>query len=133
MRRFLIAALFGLTTALAAGAAHATTPGQTPAQQCFASSNWRGWSAPGNGDVLYIRVRLHEYYRIDLTPGTHVRRSFDRFLVNVVHGSGWICSPLDLQLTLRDRDGYAEPLIARAIRKLTPEEVAAIPRADLPG
>jgi hypothetical protein len=52
--------------------------------------------------------------------------------VSRIRGSNWICSPLDLDLTLSDHLGFREPLIARSLRKLTPEEVAAIPRKDLP-
>jgi hypothetical protein len=63
------------------------------------------------------------------SPGLH---NGDRFLVNRVRGSDWICSPLDLDLTLADHNGYREPLISRSLRKLTPAEVAAIPRKDLP-
>jgi hypothetical protein len=69
---------------------------------------------------------------VDLTPGTHARKYGDRFLINQVRGSNWICSPLDLDLTLSDRQGFREPLIARSLRKLTPAEIAAIPRKDLP-
>jgi hypothetical protein len=99
---------------------------------CFRSSDWQGWSAPGDGDVLYLRVFLHEIWKVELTPGTRVRRFPDYFLVNEVRGSPWICSPLDLDLTLASRTGYRQPLIAQSLRKLTPEEVAAIPRQDLP-
>jgi len=101
-------------------------------RDCFLSTAWDGWSAPGNGDVLYLRVHLHDIYKVELTPGTHARKDADRFLVNRVRGSSWICSPLDLQLTLSDHHGFREPLIARSLRKLTPEEVAAIPKKDLP-
>jgi hypothetical protein len=118
-----------MLVATAAGAA----PDQARGNACFASNTWQGWSAPGNGDVLYLRVGLRDIYRVELTPGTHVRRDGDRFLVNRVRGSNWICSPLDLDLTLSDHHGFQEPLIARSLRKLTPAEVAAIPRKDLPG
>ncbi len=123
--------------ALAAAMLVATAAGAAPDQPrrnaCFASNTWQGWSAPGNGDVLYLRVGLRDIYRVELTPGTHVRKDGDRFLVNRVRGSNWICSPLDLDLTLSDHQGFREPLIARSLRKLTPAEVAAIPRKDLPG
>jgi hypothetical protein len=118
-----------------ASVALATAAGAEPRSKsdpCFLSSAWRGWSAPGDGDVLYLRVHLHDIYRVDLTPGAHVRRYPDYFLVNRVRGSDWICSPLDLDLTLSDHAGFQQPLIARSLRKLTPEEVAAIPRKDLP-
>jgi len=120
--------------ALAATAAGATTPGPNPhpAGACFASNTWQGWTAPGNGEVLYLRVGMRDVYRVDLTPGTHVYTDGDRFLVNPLRGSNWVCSPLDLDLTLSDHHGYREPLIARSLRKLTPQEIAAIPRKDLP-
>lgn len=116
---------------LAAGGATAA-PDRAPDRACFASIDWKGWSAPGDGDALYLRVGMHDIYRVELTPGTRVHKSGDRFLVNRVRGSSWICSALDLDLTLSDQHGFREPIIARSLRKLTPAEVAAIPRKDLP-
>jgi hypothetical protein len=121
-----------LATAPAAAATGAT-PDRKPGNDCFLTGSWQGWSAPGDGDVLYLKITMHDIYRVDLTPGSHVRRSPDRFLVNRVRGSNWICSALDLDLALSDAHGFREPLIARSLRKLTPEEIAAIPRKDLPG
>jgi len=135
MTRYRHAALAAVAFAwLLAGPAFATTPasGEAPGKACFASNNWDGWTAPGAGDALLLRVGLKNIYRVELTPGSRVRKSSDTFLVNQVRGSNWICSPLDLQLTLSDSQGFRRPLIARSLRKLTPEEVAAIPRKDLP-
>lgn len=125
--------LAALATALAAATAANAAPAQTPDNPCFASRNWQGWSAPGGGNVLYLKVGLHDIYRVELTPGTHVRKEPDRILINRQRGSDWICSPLDLDLTLSDHHGFREPLIATSLRKLTPAEAAAIPRKDLPG
>lgn len=116
---------------LAATGAHAAADPKAT-RDCFRSIDWEGWSAPQGGDMLLLRVHLHDVYRVDLIPGSHVRKDPDRFLVNRVRGSSWICSPLDLDLTLSDHHGFEEPLFPRAIRKLTPAEVAAIPRKDLP-
>lgn len=124
--------LTALAAALAAASAASAAPNQK-ADACFASRDWQGWSAPGDGDFLYLRVGVRDVYRVDLTPGTHVHKDADRFLVNRVRGSDWVCSPFDLDLTLSDHHGFREPLIARSLRKLTPAEVAAIPRKDLPG
>jgi hypothetical protein len=99
---------------------------------CFASNSWDGWNASADGDALYLRVSMRDIYRVELTPGSHVRKDGFRFLINQVRGSNWICSPLDLDLTLSDHNGFREPLIARSLRKLTPAEIAAIPRKDLP-
>jgi hypothetical protein len=127
-------AALAIAALIAAGSAGATTAPDKPAagRDCFAVNTWQGWSAPGHADFLYLRVGLHDIYRVDLTPGTHVSKDFDRYLINRVRGPDWICSPLDLDLTLADHQGFREPLIARSLRKLTPEEVAAIPRKDLP-
>jgi hypothetical protein len=121
-------------TAFIATAAAATTPPGTPKprENCFLSNSWQGWSAPGDGDVLYLRVNTRDIYRVDLTPGSHARKGGDNFIVNRVRGSNWICSALDLDLTLSDHQGFRSPLIARSLRKLTPAEIAAIPRKDLP-
>ena len=124
----LAAALFTAASTTVATAA----PDRHPERACFASNSWQGWSAPRDGDALYLRVGVHDIYRVELTPGTRVRHDGDRFLVNQVRGSNWICSHLDLDLTLSDHHGFREPLIARSLRKLTPAEVAAIPRKDLP-
>jgi hypothetical protein len=121
-----------VAAALSATAASAAAD-PPAARACFASSTWQGWSAPGDGDMLYLKVGMHDIYRVDLTPGSHVRKEPDQFLVNRVRGSDWICTSLDLDLTLSDHNGFRQPLIARALRKLTPAEAAAIPRKDLPG
>jgi hypothetical protein len=132
-QRYPITSILGAAL-LAAGCTTVATaaPQQTPARDCFASHLWDGWSAPGDGDALYLRVRMHDVYRAELTPGTHVRKYADNFLVNRIRGSNWICSALDLDLTLNDHQGFQAPLIVRSLRKLTPEEIAAIPRKDLP-
>lgn len=131
--RYSIPSVLAAASLAAAGAtAAAAAPERTPDRACFASNSWQGWSAPGDGDALYLRIGIHDIYRVELTPGTHVHKYGDRFLVNQVRGSNWICSPLDLDLTLSDHQGFREPLIARSLRKLTPAEVAAIPRKDLP-
>jgi len=118
---------------LAAPLAHAST--EAPAKSknsCFASSSWSGWSTTADGDALYLRINLKDIYRVDLTPGSHARRYGDQFLINRVRGSNWICSPLDLDLAISDHQGFRQPLIARGLRKLSAEEIAAIPRKELP-
>jgi hypothetical protein len=122
-----------LVAASLATAALGAPPGQKPGNDCFLTGTWDGWSAPGGGDVLYLKVNLHDVFRVDLTPGTHVQKDPDRFLINRVRGSNWICSALDLDLSLSDHHGFRQPLIAVSLRKLTPAEAAAIPRKDMPG
>jgi hypothetical protein len=132
MRRFLTA-LVSVAALTASSAAFAQDQSQpAPSSGCFFSSNWNGWSAPGDGNVLLLRVRPNDIYRVELGPNTRVHKSSDRFLVNQLRGGSWICSALDLDLTLTDPQGFSQPLIARTLTRLTPDEIAAIPREDLP-
>jgi len=127
-----IPSILAVALLAAAGATAATAASERKSEACFASNTWDGWSAPGDANILYLRIGLHDIYKVELTPGTRVRKGADNFLVNQVRGSNWICSPLDLDLSLSDHHGFRQPLIARSLRKLTPAEAAAIPRKDLP-
>ena len=125
--------LCAVVLALILPASAAVAKEQNPARDCFISSSWRGWSAPQGADALYLRVRTNDIYRVDLTPGTRIHRYGSDYLVNEVRGSSWICSALDLDLALVDYNGSARRgIVATNLRRLTAEEVAAIPREDLP-
>jgi hypothetical protein len=100
--------------------------------ECFLSRDWQGWSAPGDSNVILLKVRMHDVWRLELTPGTHVHKYPDYMLVNRIRGSSWLCSPLDFDLMLSDHHGFRQPLIVTKVSKLTPAEVAAIPKKDLP-
>ena len=120
--------------ALAAGAAGAADkqPGGKASHDCFSSKDWGNWSTSNEGDVLYLRVNNRQVYQIDLAKGSHVRKEADNFLISHMRGSDWVCSAQDLDLMLSDHQGFKQPLFPKALRKLTPEEVAAIPKKDLP-
>jgi hypothetical protein len=131
MNRHLGALAAALALDLTATAARADQP--KTHESCFpAGGAWQNWTASKSGDVLYLRVHINDIYRVDLSPGSRAYKSPGYFLVNEVRGSGWICSALDLDLTLASDYGYRKPLIAVSMRKLTPQEVAAIPRKELP-
>jgi hypothetical protein len=124
--------LCAVVLALLLPATASAAPEQASTRDCFISSSWRGWSAPRDADALYLRVRGNDIYRVELTPGIRVHRYGGEFLVNQVRGSSWICSALDLDLALMDYNGFSRSLIATNLRKLTAEEVAAIPPEDRP-
>ncbi|GGE99884.1 hypothetical protein GCM10011611_01860 [Aliidongia dinghuensis] len=131
----------GFAAALLAGLAGATAFAQTapapatpasPKRQCFSLTDWRGgWRAP-NPSVIYIRVNISDVWRIDLSTPSNQLMWPDRHLVSVARGGDAVCAPIDLDLKVADTHGYREPLIAKAITKLTPEEVAALPVKDRP-
>jgi hypothetical protein len=112
-------------SAVALPAAAATSPGSPPARSCFRVTDWQGWRSP-SADVLYLRVRHKDVYRVDLAAGSSRLDGVGSYLISNVR-TGMVCSPLDLDLSVADPSGFSSRLIPKAITKLTPEEVAAIP------
>ena len=122
----LIAAGAGLATA-----AQADTAARSRSS-CFFTNAWQGWSSP-SPDVLLLRVNNRDVYRVELSGGgSSSLRQTGYFLVNQVRGSNTVCSALDLDLAVADHHGFYQPLIARSLTKLTPAEVAAIPKKYRP-
>ena len=95
---------------------------------CFFVTQWRGWKSP-SPDTLYLGINNHDIYEVKLSGGGSTQLSWpDMHLVSIDRGgSGSVCNALDLDLKIADTNGFAEPLIARSLRKLTPEEAAAVP------
>jgi hypothetical protein len=130
-RRLAAGLMAGAALALAAGSALAAS-----SSPCFFITQWRGWKSP-SPNVIYLGVNMHDVYRVDLSAGSPELQWPDVHLISRVMGSDSICSALDLQLEVADnsngfRSGFREPLIAAKLTKLTPEEVAAIPKKYRP-
>jgi hypothetical protein len=122
------AAAVALLSLAAAGTASAA--GST--SSCFLANQWSAWHAP-NPNVIYLRVNSNRIYRLDLSAGSSSLQDPGVHLVSRIEGSDWICSPLDLQLEVADdMGGLREGLIVKSITLLTPDEVKAIPKRDLP-
>ena len=119
--------------ALCAGSAAAqSTSSQAPARSpCFFVTQWQGWSSP-SPNVLYLRINNRDIYRVDLSAGSSMLRAPDMHLVSINRGSNSICSAIDLDLKIADNHGFSEPLIAKKLTKLSPEEAAAIPKKFRP-
>ncbi len=100
----------------------------TPHAPCFWVSEWRGWKSP-SPDTLYLGVNNHDIYEVKLSGGGSTQLSWpDMHLVSIDQGgSGSICTAIDLDLKIADTNGFSEPLIAKSLRKLSPEEAAAVP------
>ncbi|HEY1447881.1 MAG TPA: hypothetical protein VGF33_05050 [Caulobacteraceae bacterium] len=120
-----LSAFAALPVAAATGAASSRAP-------CFFINQWEGWKAP-DANTIYMRVNLRDIYRADLSAGSqHLTWPGTYHLISKVVGSSSICTPLDLQLAVSDSHGFYQPLIVRSLVKLTPEQIAALPRKDLP-
>jgi hypothetical protein len=135
----------GAALLASAGAAYADAPtGRAP---CFFINQWHGWKAP-SPNVLYLGVNMHDVYQVDLSAGSRMLQSPGVHLVSRTNGPDTVCSAIDLQLeVVDDLDGgghiggldrfggggaMREPLIAAKLTKLTPEEIAAIPKQYRP-
>jgi hypothetical protein len=132
LRSGLLAAAASMILATGASAADAPRRGALPSQDCFSTRDWRGWSSP-SPDVLYLKVRNRDVYRVDLLGRQGPRLdSAGSFLVSEPRGSTRVCGPIDLDLKIADDLGFSMPLFPTAITKLTPEEVAALPPRHRP-
>jgi hypothetical protein len=128
--------LTGLVVAAGMLAAPTLAPAASPAKSrdsgpCFFISQWTSSSALDDKTLL-LRVNHRDVYRVDVSGGANELKYPGTFLVSQNHGNT-ICSHLDLQLSTSDNTSHIKtPLIARALVKLSPEEIAAIPKKDLP-
>lgn len=122
---------FSASAAVAHQAPAEPTKPAKPARQCFYLSDWRGWTAPDK-NTLYMKVRGRDVYRVDLAYGSNQLTWPGSHLVSVVRGPDSVCHPLDLDLRVSDGFGFAMPIRAKAITKLTPEEIAALPNKSRP-
>jgi hypothetical protein len=113
-----------------ASAAHADAPPAKPKQSCFFTRDWTGWRSPDE-KTIYLRVNVKDIYKIDLSSGSSLLTWPDSHLINEVRGTDSVCSAIDLDLRVSN-DHVVEPLFVKSIAKLTPEEVAAIPKKYLP-
>lgn len=116
------------TTAALADPPAKPKPASAP---CFFITQWNGWKSP-SPRVIYLGVNMHDVYKLDLAADSTQLGWPDVHLVSDVRGSSSICSAIDLQLYVSDNHGFREPLFPSKLTKLTPEEVAAIPKKFRP-
>jgi hypothetical protein len=125
---------FGLAAlALAASALAATSAGAQPPprqQQCLYVRNINGFSAP-NDHTIYVRSSVNDVWRIDLMTDC-IGLSFKQgFQLRSAGGDRWICDPIQAEVRIRDT-GISQRCPVTGLHKLTPDEIAALPRRDRP-
>ena len=120
-------------SALTGAQAQDTLPQGHKVTRCFFANEWQGWKAP-NDHVMYVRVNMHDVYRVDFASSCHELTWPDSHLVTTFRGSDTVCTPLDLDIkvTQGGPGGIPEPCIASGISQLTPEEAKAIPKEFQP-
>ncbi|HEX4195811.1 MAG TPA: DUF6491 family protein [Caulobacteraceae bacterium] len=127
---------FAASAAIAAGVVLSATaasaqPAANNGNQCFWKRNINGFQAP-NDRTVYIRVGVRDIYRLDLMndcTGLTFRQGIG--LETIPPGDGQICNALQATVVYNDT-GIRNRCPVTAIHKLTPAEIAALPKRDLP-
>jgi hypothetical protein len=121
----------GAVTAVATAPKPAQAADKAGGQSCFNVHNLNGFSAP-NDRTLYIRVGVHDVYRLDLMTdctGLTFRQGIG--LETVPPGDSFICSAIQTEITFHD-NGMHERCPVNAMHKLTDDELTALPKKDRP-
>ena len=126
------ASLFVASSAIQAPAAQAqpAPPPARVAQACFYSSDIAGFSAPDD-HTLFIRTGVHNIWRIDLASDCQDLSFREHIRISAAAGMGSICTPLDLDISTH-ANGMRMRCIVRSLTKLSPDQVAALPKRYLP-
>lgn len=130
-------ALGAMTVAALAPAAQAQTPAAArdrPASDCFYINQLQGDHALSERSVIF-RVNVSDFYRMDFARGCPaLGYPQPRLILTPVGGIGLVCRALDLDVKVGEQGpgSIPEPCIPTDLHRMTPAEVAAVPRKDLP-
>jgi hypothetical protein len=98
--------------------------------QCFVRRNINGFMAP-NDRTVYIRVGVNDIYRLSLMVDCTSLTFRQGIGLESTPGDPWICSAIQATVIYRDA-GITNRCPVSDIHKLTPDEIAALPKRDLP-
>lgn len=120
-----------------AGGAAAQPPSNPPPQasrlrdSCFNARFVNGFAAPDE-ETVYVRVGAREVYRLKLAGGCLDVDWSMAVGLKSRDGSDWICQGYDADLIVPDRGMGPQRCPVSDVRKLTPAEVAALPKKARP-
>ena len=132
MSQFLRMAVAGLAAAGALGSTLPTAeaqpaPAQANANACFQTTQIENTRMVG-AHTLYIRTSARTVYRMDFANDCD-SDSNGPLIVHPVDNSGQICSAIGVDISVRET---GQRCIPTDLARLSPDEVAAIPKKDLP-
>jgi hypothetical protein len=112
----------------AAGLVALALPAQAaPARTCFRMHDVQSHSVVDNR-TIYISARGRDIYRITTSNSCFATKTrSDPLITRSSGGSDMVCKPIDLDLKVGGSGGVS-PCIVSGIDRLTPAEVAAIPK-----
>ena len=121
------------SAAIVVAGAGSASAADARAGQCFRSSQFQGFR-PAGDRAMIVRAGVSDYYRVEFAQACRQITYPGAVLVTRTRGSDMICSGLDWDLKVGDNanPGFAVPCIVSGQRKLTREEVAALPKGQKP-
>lgn len=106
-------------------------PNAGKGHQCFFVTDLGDWRAPNDHTILF-RVARDQVIRLD-TSSCPELTYIDPHLITHWRGTETVCSALDWQLEVApDIHTPGMPCIVQKMTVLTPAEIAALPKKDLP-
>jgi hypothetical protein len=123
-----LAAVVLVLAASAAGAQPART--SAPPRQCFFQRDLNGWKEVGDRQVN-LRAGVRDVYQADLNAPCWNLKWAERLGVEN-RGSSSVCTGDLVVLIVPDHPTGTDRCFARITRKLTPEQVAALPPKQRP-
>lgn len=120
-------ALAASAAALLALTATAANAADKPASknECFWARNVTSFAAPDD-KTLYVRVGVNQVFRFEMF-GSCPEIDWNQRLALVSRGGDNICSGMDAEVVTHSPGIGRQRCAVRSMRKLTPEEVAALP------
>jgi hypothetical protein len=127
MKQILFALLVG-AAAIPASASFAATAGE---RACIDTHRQSSWKAVDN-KTLYISQSKDTVYKVDFAQGCpRMQSPFAKF-ISTQRGSSYICAPIDLDVKVYETPGFTVSCLATGLSKLTPAEIAALPKEAKP-
>ena len=125
-----LAAAAALLAGGTAPAAFAKTTPRYDRQQCFYTRNVESFAAPDD-KTLYVRVTGRDIYRFDMF-GHCPDIDWNQRLALVSRASSWICSGMDAEVITHATGIGPQRCPVAHMQKLTPAEIAALPKRARP-
>ena len=126
--KFVLAA--PLAALLMIGAASAEPAKKAPARQCFWAREVDGFAA-ADDKTVNVRVGIHDVYQFEMFGRCNDVDWAQKIALVSQGGSSLICQGLDAELIVPTTIGPQRCQISK-MRKLTPEEIAALPKRGKP-
>lgn len=128
MTKIALASVLALALAAPAGARSPLEPGQTPAEkparQCFFARDVNSFAAASE-TIVNLRVGVRDYYQLEMF-GRCPDVDWANRVGLVSRNTSTICTGMDAEIIVAESGIGPQRCLVRNVRKLTPEEVAAL-------